>query len=66
LPQQSRRCLSRSAFATPTIVEATPMVLAVGSPTSRQVSALAAPLARARGGTVHVLHVVETDVLAGE
>jgi nucleotide-binding universal stress UspA family protein len=42
------------------------MVLAVGGPTSRQVSALAAPLARARGAAVHVVHVVETDVLAGE
>ena len=29
-------------------------------------SALAAPLARARGAAVHVLHVIETDVLAGE
>ena len=42
------------------------MVLAVGGPTSREVSALAAPLARARGAAVHVLHVIETDVLAGE
>jgi ACDE family multidrug resistance protein len=48
------------------IVEATPMVLAVGGATSRQVCALAAPLARARGAAVHVLHVIETDVLAGE
>jgi MFS transporter, ACDE family, multidrug resistance protein len=55
-----------SAFATPTAGSATPMVLAVGGPTSRQVSALAAPLARARGAAVHVVHVVETDVLAGE
>jgi ACDE family multidrug resistance protein len=46
--------------------EATPMVLAVGGSTSREVSALAAPLARARGAAVHVLHVRETDVLAGE
>jgi nucleotide-binding universal stress UspA family protein len=41
------------------------MVLAVGGPTSREVSALAAPLARARGAAVHVLHVIKTDVLAG-
>jgi MFS transporter, ACDE family, multidrug resistance protein len=41
-------------------------VLAVAGPTARQVSAIATPLARARGATVHVLHVVETDVLAGE
>jgi MFS transporter, ACDE family, multidrug resistance protein len=56
----------RTPLATPTSVEATPMVLAVGGPTSRQVSALAAPLARARGAVVHVLHVIETDVLSGE
>ncbi len=49
-----------------TTAEATPTVVAVGGPTSRQVSALAAPLVRARGGAAHVLHVVETDVLAGE
>jgi len=50
----------------PTTAEATPMVVAAGGPTSREVSALAVPLARARGGAVHVLHVIETDVLAGE
>jgi len=55
-----------SAPAISAIVEATPMVLAVGGATSRQVCALAAPLARARGAAVHVLHVIETDVLAGE
>jgi nucleotide-binding universal stress UspA family protein len=42
------------------------MVLAVAGPASRQVSAIAVPLARARGAEVHVLHVIETDVLAGE
>jgi MFS transporter, ACDE family, multidrug resistance protein len=52
--------------AAPAVVGATPMVLAVGGPTARQVCALAAPLARARGAAVHVVHVVETDVLAGE
>jgi MFS transporter, ACDE family, multidrug resistance protein len=45
---------------------AAPMLLAVAGPTARQVSAIATPLARARGAAVHVLHVVETDVLAGE
>ena len=39
---------------------AAPMVVAVGGPTARQVSAMAVPLARARGRGVHVLHVVET------
>jgi ACDE family multidrug resistance protein len=56
----------RTAPVAATTAEAAPMVLAVGGPTSREVSALAVPLARARGGAVHVLHVIETDVLAGE
>jgi MFS family permease len=51
---------------TATTAEASPMLLAVGGPTAREVSALAVPLARARGAAVHVLHVTETDVLAGE
>ncbi len=51
---------------TSTTARAAPMVLAVAGETSRQVSALAAPLARARGAAVHVVHVIETDVLAGE
>jgi ACDE family multidrug resistance protein len=43
-----------------------PMVIAVGGPAAREVSALAVPLARARGAAVQVLHVVERDVVAGE
>jgi len=43
-----------------------PMVVAVGGPTARQVSAMAVPIARARGGAVLVLHVIESDVVAGE
>jgi ACDE family multidrug resistance protein len=43
-----------------------PMVVAVAGPTARRVSAMAAPLARARGAAVHVLHVIESDVVAGE
>jgi nucleotide-binding universal stress UspA family protein len=42
------------------------MVVAVGGPAARQVAAMAVPLARARGAAVHVLHVVERDVIAGE
>jgi nucleotide-binding universal stress UspA family protein len=42
------------------------MVLALAGPTSVKVSAIAVPLARARGAEVHVVHVIETDVLAGE
>jgi ACDE family multidrug resistance protein len=42
------------------------LVVAVGGPSARAVSAMAVPLARARGGETHVLHVVESDVLAGE
>ncbi len=45
---------------------AAPMVVAVGGPTARQVSAMAVPLARARGSEVHVLHVVERDIVVGE
>jgi MFS family permease len=56
----------RSSAPTITATGPAPMLLAVARPTSRQVSALVAPLARARGGAVHVVHVVETDVLAGE
>jgi nucleotide-binding universal stress UspA family protein len=56
----------RPTAPTTTTAGATPMVLAVAGPTSREVSAMVAPLARARGGAVHVLHVIETDVLAGE
>ena len=55
-----------SSRDTSTTAGAAPMVLAVAGETSRQVSALTAPLARARGASVHVLHVIETDVLAGE
>jgi MFS family permease len=43
-----------------------PMVLAVGGPSARQVSALVVPMARTRGSAVHVLHVIETDTVAGE
>jgi nucleotide-binding universal stress UspA family protein len=52
------------APATP--AESAPMVVAVGGPSAREVSALAVPLARARGAAVQVLHVVERDVVAGE
>jgi MFS family permease len=42
------------------------LVLAVGGPTARRVCAMAVPLARAHGNTIHVLHVIERDVIAGE
>jgi len=42
------------------------LVVAVAGENGRRVSAMAAPLARARGGDVHVLHVIEEDILAGE
>jgi MFS family permease len=48
------------------LAPARPMVVAVGGPSARQVSALVVPMARARGAAVHVLHVIETDSLAGE
>jgi ACDE family multidrug resistance protein len=59
--------LPRAAAPAATRITGTaPMLLAVGGPSSRQVSSLAMPLARARGAAVEVLHVIETDVLAGE
>ena len=54
------------AATAPTTTVAAPLVVAVGGPTARRVSAMAVPLARARGAEVHVLHVVERDVLVGE
>jgi MFS family permease len=43
-----------------------PMVVALGGPNAEQVAALTVPLARARRSPVRVLHVIETDVVAGE
>jgi MFS transporter, ACDE family, multidrug resistance protein len=45
---------------------AAPMIVAIGGPSAIDVSALAVPLARARGAAIRVLHVAERDVLAGE
>jgi MFS transporter, ACDE family, multidrug resistance protein len=42
------------------------LLVAVGGDSARATSALAVPLARARGGDVLVLHVVEADIVAGE
>jgi hypothetical protein len=42
------------------------LVVAVAGPSAREVCAMIVPLARARATRVHVLHVVERDVLAGE
>jgi MFS transporter, ACDE family, multidrug resistance protein len=63
VPAHDRATTSRPA---PLPGGAAPMVLAVTGPAAREVSAIATPLARARGAAVHVLHVIETDVLAGE
>ena len=43
-----------------------PMLVAVGGESAIEVSRLAVRLARARGAAVHVVHVAESDVLAGE
>jgi MFS family permease len=45
---------------------ASTLVIAVGGPSGPQVCAMAVPLARAQGSVVHVFHVVERDVVAGE
>lgn len=42
------------------------LVVAVGGPSARDVCAMTVPLARARATQVHVLHVVERDLLVGE
>ena len=42
------------------------LLVAVAGDDARITSAMAAPLARARGGDVHVVHVIEQDILAGE
>ena len=42
------------------------MVVAVGGPTARQVSAHRRPARAGAGPAVHVLHVVERDIVAGE
>jgi ACDE family multidrug resistance protein len=42
------------------------LVIAVGGPSAREICALSMPIARARATPVHVLHVVERDVVAGE
>jgi MFS family permease len=43
-----------------------PMVVALGGAGAEQVAAMTVPLARARRSAVHVLHVIETEVVAGE
>jgi ACDE family multidrug resistance protein len=42
------------------------LVIAVAGPGAREVCAMTVPLARARATRVHVLHVVERDVVVGE
>jgi ACDE family multidrug resistance protein len=57
-----------TAAASPDAVSAVaaPLLVAVAGDNARRTSAMAVPLARARGGEVHVVHVVEEDILAGE
>ncbi|HWD84625.1 MAG TPA: MFS transporter [Solirubrobacteraceae bacterium] len=42
------------------------LVIAVGGGNGPAIATLAAPLARAQGAEVHVLHVIERDIVAGE
>jgi hypothetical protein len=42
------------------------LVIAVGVSSAREVCAMAAPLALAQASIVHVLHVIERDIIAGE
>ncbi|HJS94270.1 MAG TPA: universal stress protein, partial [Solirubrobacteraceae bacterium] len=52
--------------APPAVAVRRPLLVAVAGPDALQISAMSVPLARARGGDVHVVHVVEEDVTAGE
>jgi MFS family permease len=52
--------------ASPSVALRRPLLVAVAGPQAQEISAMAVPLARARGGDVHVVHVLEEDVAAGE
>jgi nucleotide-binding universal stress UspA family protein len=64
LPTADRAPEPAAAPAAPGPVR--PLLVAVAGSIAPQVSAMAVPLARARGGAVHVLHVLEEDIVAGE
>ncbi len=66
VPVEQPQLLSAPEPAEAASVDGAPLVVAVGGATAPQVSAMAVPLARARGAHVRVLHVIESDVLAGE
>jgi MFS transporter, ACDE family, multidrug resistance protein len=63
VPAKTKAKVKAEPLARP---ERAPMVVALGGRCTEQVSAMTVPLARARGSAVHVLHVIETDVVAGE
>jgi nucleotide-binding universal stress UspA family protein len=46
--------------------ERAPMVVAVGGASASQVAALTVPVVRARKSAVHVLHVIETDIVGDQ
>lgn len=64
VPVAQPRIEAEATVAAPTLPA--PMLVAVGGPGARQIAAMSVPVARARGGAVHVVHVVERDVVAGE
>ena len=66
VPVEQPQPVSAPEPAVAASVDGAPLVVAVAGATARQVSAMAVPLARARGAHVRVLHVIESDVLAGE
>jgi ACDE family multidrug resistance protein len=66
VPVADAATLATAPAARETADEQGTLVIAVGGPSAREVCAMSMPLARARATPVHVLHVVERDVVAGE
>jgi hypothetical protein len=57
---------TRDTFAAEPAADRGTLVVAVGGPSAREVCAMTVPLARARATRIHVLHVLERDLLVGE
>ena len=66
VPVEQPQLVSAPEPAVAASADGAPLVVAVAGATARQVSAMAVPLARARGAHVRVLHVIESDILVGE
>jgi MFS family permease len=65
-PGEAAGGADRVPVSPPVLGARRPLLVAVAGPEAQQISAMAVPLARARGGEVYVVHVLEEDVAAGE